>query len=77
MQYKSLSNRFMDGVLSNEFQIRNGVRQGGILSPILCGICMGGLLEKLINAKVGCFIGNCGNWSVEFELKCHFFKFLY
>ena len=40
------------------FQIKNCVRQGGILSPILFGIYMDGLLEKLINAKVGCFIGN-------------------
>ena len=47
-----------NGVLSNEFQIKNGVRQGGILSPILFGIYIDGLLQKLINAKVGCFIGN-------------------
>jgi Reverse transcriptase (RNA-dependent DNA polymerase) len=48
----------MGWVLSNEFQINNGVRLGGILSPVLFGVHKDGLLEKLVNAKVGCFIGN-------------------
>ena len=46
-----------NGVTSNVFPVANGVRQGGILSPILFCVYLDGLILKLIEARVGCFIG--------------------
>lgn len=42
--------------ISNNFVISSGVRQGGILSPILFAIYVDDLMIKLQNSKVGCFI---------------------
>jgi len=36
----------------------NGVRQGGIISPILFSVYLDGLLLQLRNSDVGCYIGN-------------------
>ena len=36
----------------------NGVRQGGIISPILFCVYLDGLLLQLRNSDVGCYIGN-------------------
>ena len=46
-----------NGELSNYFKITSGVRQGGILSPILFAICVDDLLAKLEKSKMGCFLG--------------------
>ncbi len=35
----------------------NGVKQGGVLSPILFAIYVDGLLQKLQNSDVGCYVG--------------------
>ena len=42
--------------ISNRFLISSGVRQAGILSPILFAICVDNLLEKLEHSKLGCVL---------------------
>ena len=44
--------------MSNDFSASNGVKQGGVLSPILFTLYMDCLLERLKGANVGCHIGN-------------------
>ena len=43
--------------ISEEFQVYNGVKQGGVLSPLLFSLYMDELLERLKNSGVGCYIG--------------------
>ena len=45
------------GVLSDAFAVSNGVKQGGISSPILFCVYVDGLLRRLKEAKLGCHIG--------------------
>jgi hypothetical protein len=49
---------FWNGVASSSFPVLNGVRQGGILSPILFCVYLDGLIARLTEAKIGCFIGH-------------------
>ena len=44
--------------VSSEFLVTNGVRQGGVLSPLLFGIYVDELLEKLKNSGIGCYLGH-------------------
>ena len=46
-----------NGVCFNRFLVKNGVKQGGILSPILFCLYLDGLLAILAESNVGCFIG--------------------
>jgi len=46
-----------NGALSEYFHAANGVKQGGVLSPVIFAIYIDGLLVKLSNANVGCFVG--------------------
>jgi hypothetical protein len=46
-----------NGVASKYFPVANGVRQGGILSPILFCVYIDGLISRLNEAKIGCFMG--------------------
>ena len=57
--YTSHATRVLwNGIYSNSFAVRNGVKQGGIVSPILfCGY-VDGLLVMLKNSKVGCYVGD-------------------
>ena len=44
--------------LSDSFTVLNGVRQGGILSPILFNVYMNDLSVLLNNVHIGCFIND-------------------
>ena len=44
-----------DGSFSDHFCVSNGVRQGGVLSPILFTIYVDDLLEDLSKLGVGCY----------------------
>ncbi len=46
-----------DSTHSQYFNVSNGVKQGGVISPILFCIYMDGLLNELANSGVGCYIG--------------------
>ena len=43
---------------SEQFTIKNGVRQGAILSPILFCFYMNDFFKLLRDAKTGCHVGN-------------------
>ena len=43
---------------SDWFQIKAGVRQGGVLSPDFYGIYIDGLIVKLKSLKIGCYYAN-------------------
>ena len=45
-------------ILSDKFDVSNGVRQGGILSPLFYTIYIDDLLEKLKRKGIGCHIGH-------------------
>jgi len=47
-----------DGMFSEEFQPSAGVRQGGVLSPMLFAIYMEDIFYLLRSRNKGCFIGN-------------------
>jgi len=47
-----------NGIFSNPFSVKNGVKQGGIVSLILFCVYLDGLLGMLNNAKVGCHVGD-------------------
>lgn len=47
-----------NGCYSNPFSTSNGVKQGGILSPILFCVYMDELISRLKKSGVGCYIGD-------------------
>ena len=47
-----------DNCISHKFDVTNGVRQGGILSPILFTVYVDELLIKLKSNGIGCHMGN-------------------
>ena len=47
-----------DHSLSESFHVSNGVRQGGVLSPVLFAVYLDGLLEELADSGCGCYWRN-------------------
>ncbi len=47
-----------DNAVSAPFHVNNGVRQGGILSPILFNVYMDDLSRQLNACNTGCIVGN-------------------
>jgi hypothetical protein len=66
---QSLSVRW-NAVVSDSFDCLNGIKQGGVLSPVLFCVYMDELLGRLKASGIGCFIGNlfCGALSYADDL---------
>ena len=47
-----------NGIYSSSCLVRNGVKQGAVISPILFCIYFDSLLLTLHDADIGCIIGN-------------------
>ena len=47
-----------NGMTSEEFSMRNEVKQGAVISAILCCVYMNGLFEELRKNRTGCWIKN-------------------
>ena len=47
-----------NNVLSNQYSISNGVKQGGCLSPTLFNIYLNDLIDVLRSSNIGCRYGN-------------------
>jgi hypothetical protein len=47
----------MDDIITDNIDIRSGVKQGGIMSPFLYNVYVDDLMTKLIDEKLGCTIG--------------------
>ena len=47
-----------NSMISEKYGIANGVKQGGVLSPILFGIYMDNLIKRLKDSNIGCKIGS-------------------
>ena len=47
-----------DRTLSGSFMVKNGVRQGAVLSPTLFSLYINSLMEKLEHSGLGCHVNN-------------------
>ena len=57
MYTNSIARVSWNGNFSHSFNVENGVRQGGIVSPVLFCVYLDGLLQQLCKSGVGCYIG--------------------
>jgi hypothetical protein len=57
MYCRHLTRVTWNGSCSHFFKVCNDVKQGAIISPILLFIYTDGLLRKLEENRVGCFMG--------------------
>ena len=46
-----------NGFFSDRFSVCNGVKQGGVQSPVLFCVYVDGLLQRLASSKIGCNFG--------------------
>ena len=46
-----------NGIFSENFDIKSGVKQGGVLSPLLFALYLDPLLKRLRDSNVGCYMG--------------------
>ena len=44
--------------LSHQFRCKNGIKQGGVLSPVLFCVYMDELISRLVRLNVGCHLGH-------------------
>ena len=58
MYTRHVSSVCWNGNPSSSFLVRNGVKQGGVLSPILFCVYFDDLLVRLAARKIGCFMGH-------------------
>jgi hypothetical protein len=58
MYTRHISSVCWNGVASSILSVRNGVKQGGVLSPILFCVYFDDLLIRLSAKKTGCFMGH-------------------
>ena len=56
-----------NGVCSVFFSFRNGVRHGGVISPVMFCVYVDVLLKLLSDAKVGCYIGHVFVGALAYE----------
>ena len=54
--------------VSDSFHVSNGVRQGGVLSPMLFAVYVDSLLEMLEASGVGCYSGGCFVGDVQYVM---------
>ena len=47
-----------EGCVSDEFSANNGVRQGGVLSPVLFTLYIDVLLNRLEQSGLGCYVAH-------------------
>ena len=45
-------------MLSVQYQLQCGVRQGGVLSPVLFAVYVNSSIESLWQSRYGCYIGS-------------------
>ncbi len=59
-----------NGNSSEWFNVTNGVKQGGVLSPSLFGVYINGMLLQLKESGIGCHIGDvyCGGLGYADDL---------
>jgi len=57
MYTHSIATVTWNGCMSRHFSVSNGVKQGGVLSPVLFCVYFDGVIYKLNNAEYGCYIG--------------------
>ena len=55
--YRQYDNVRWNNTLSKKFQIKNGVRQGAVASPVFFSIYLDDLFKILENSNLGCHIG--------------------
>ncbi len=46
-----------NGVNSDYFELCNGVKQGGVMSPLLFSVYLNNLMQDLNRSKLGCYMG--------------------
>ena len=51
---------------SSNFKIKRGVKQGGVISPILFTIYTDKLIEKIIQSGMGCYAGDCASSALMY-----------
>ena len=47
-----------NGLFSSTFQILNGIKQGGVISPLLFTLYVDILIERVIGSQLGCYVGD-------------------
>jgi len=47
-----------NGIYSSSFLVKNGVKQGGIVSPKLVCVYLDELFKRLKDSKLGCYVSD-------------------